>query len=92
MNLHKFVSPLSIAERHSFAQRCGTTYNHLRNVTFSGRSCGIPLASAIERESGGAVRRWTLRRHDWHQIWPELIGTEGAPPVPVTEPAAQEAA
>jgi DNA-binding transcriptional regulator YdaS (Cro superfamily) len=41
----------------------------------------------IERATGNAVRRWDLRRADWHRIWPELIGTEGAPAV--TEPAAQ---
>lgn len=26
-------------------------------------------------------RLWDLRPDDWHRIWPELIGTEGAPPV-----------
>ena len=39
-------------------------------------------ASEIERATGGAVRRWDLRPDDWHRIWPELIGAEGAPPVP----------
>lgn len=38
----------------------------------------------IERATNGAVRRWTLRPTDWHRIWPELIGTEGAPPAPTT--------
>lgn len=28
------------------------------------------------------VRRWDLRPDDWHRIWPELIGAEGAPGVP----------
>lgn len=36
---------------------------------------------AIERATGGAVRRWDLRPGDWHEHWPELIGMEGAPPV-----------
>lgn len=36
----------------------------------------------VERATGGAVRRWHLRPHDWHEIWPELVGTEGSPPVP----------
>lgn len=37
----------------------------------------------VERATGGAVRRWDLRPDDWHEIWPELIGSEGAPPLPV---------
>lgn len=36
---------------------------------------------AIERATGGAVMRWDLRPDDWDRIWPELIGTEGAPAV-----------
>lgn len=30
-------------------------------------------------------RRWDLFPLDWPRIWPELIGTEGAPPVPEQE-------
>ena len=37
-------------------------------------------AGAIERATG--LRRWQLRPNDWHQFWPDLIGTEGAPAVP----------
>lgn len=40
------------------------------------------MASAIERETAGAVRRWDLRPDDWHRIWPELIGAAGAPAIP----------
>lgn len=36
----------------------------------------------IEQATSGAVRRWDLRPDDWHRIWPELIGTEGAPGMP----------
>lgn len=38
----------------------------------------------IERETFQAVRRWDLRPDDWHRIWPELVGAEGAPPAPET--------
>lgn len=34
---------------------------------------------SIERATDGAVRRWDLRPDDWHRIWPELIGADGAP-------------
>lgn len=46
----------------------------------------------IERATGGAVRRWDLRPDDWHRIWPELIGAEGAPEPSVAPPVASEAA
>lgn len=32
--------------------------------------------------SRGLVARWVLFPTDWHLIWPELIGTPGAPAVP----------
>jgi hypothetical protein len=28
-----------------------------------------------------AMRLWDLRPDDWHRIWPELVGAEGAPGV-----------
>ena len=37
--------------------------------------------AAIETATGRQVRRWHLRPDDWHRIWPELIGAEGAPAV-----------
>jgi DNA-binding transcriptional regulator YdaS (Cro superfamily) len=40
---------------------------------------------SIERATDGLVRRWDLRPDDWHRIWPELIGAEGAPAVPQAE-------
>ena len=40
----------------------------------------IELGASIEKISG--FKRWDQRPHDWFEIWPELIGTEGAPAVP----------
>ena len=40
----------------------------------------------IERACAFEVRRWDLRPHDWHRIWPELIGAEGAPAAPGQPP------
>lgn len=42
----------------------------------------------IERMTMGAVRRWDLRPHDWHEQWPELVGHPDAPPVPAEAGAA----
>lgn len=54
----------------------------LSQIASGRRPCPATLAVDIERESGTAVRRWDLRPDDWHRIWPELIGREGAPAVP----------
>lgn len=34
---------------------------------------------------------WDLRPNDWHIVWPELVGTEGAPPAPADTTPHQEA-
>jgi DNA-binding transcriptional regulator YdaS (Cro superfamily) len=49
-------------------------------------------AVRVERQSGGRLRRWHLRQSDWHQTWPELIGTEGAPAVPAADGVVRDAA
>lgn len=92
MNLPAYLKPLSDVERRGFAQACGTTWNHMRNIAYSGKLCGVLLAVAIEKCTGAAVRRWHLRPDDWHLIWPELIGTEGAPAVPATTEEVRDAA
>jgi DNA-binding transcriptional regulator YdaS (Cro superfamily) len=56
---------------------------------YAGRSPSPENCTSLEQATGGAVRRWDLRPDDWHRIWPELIGQEGAPELP--EPAAQQA-
>lgn len=42
-------------------------------------------AVRIEKLTGGEIKRWMLRGRSWHLIWPELIGADGVPPVPVSE-------
>lgn len=49
------------------------------------------VAVLIERATDRQVMRWDLRPIDWHRIWPELIGTDGAPDV-TTAQEAQRAA
>lgn len=51
----------------------------------------VEHCSTIERETAMRIRRWDLRPDDWHRIWPELIGAEGAPAVPAPEPAERAA-
>lgn len=43
---------------------------------------GVPLVSVRDFCLLVDVNPWDLRPLDWHRIWPELIGAEGAPDVP----------
>lgn len=48
----------------------------------SRRPVPAALCPRIEVETSFEVRRWEMRPDDWHLIWPELVGTEGAPSTP----------
>lgn len=60
MSLKTYILGMAMDDRHAFADRCGTTYGHLRNVAY-GKSCDQDLALAIERETGGLVTVAELR-------------------------------
>ena len=78
--LRVFLRSLDSDEaRTAFAERCETSAGHLRNVSYGQKSLSPASCVLVDVESGGAVRRWHLRPDDWHRIWPELIGAEGAP-------------
>ena len=58
-----------------FAESCGTSAGHLRNVMLGWRACSGELAAAIERESQGAVSCEHMAPHiKWHRLrdsaWP----------------------
>ena len=36
----------------------------------------------LEHMCGARLRRWHFRPADWHLIWPEMVGTDGAPEPP----------
>lgn len=92
VKLSEYLRPLTEAERLRLASRSGTSFLHLRNVAFSGKSCGVHLAVALDLATDGQVRRWDTRPDDWYLIWPELIGTEGAPAVPALADEVRDAA
>jgi len=54
------------------------------------RSVPPDKAPLICSLTGGKVKRWELRPDDWHLIWPELIGTDGAPPAPAANDASHK--
>lgn len=41
--------------RQAFADRCGSSLGHLRNVMYGLRSCNEALSAALERESKGVL-------------------------------------
>lgn len=66
--------------REAFAADCGTTLGHMRNAIYSkgAKRLSPAVCSALHLRHG--IPRWHMRPEDWHLIWPELIGADGAPP------------
>lgn len=83
MKLSLYTKRLSAEERAAFAVAVGTTVGHLNNVIYGQRVASAALTRQIAIKTGNEVREWDLR-DDWFLIWPELIGTDGAPTVPAT--------
>lgn len=54
---------------------------------WNGRQPSPQYAMSIESATEGRVKRWDVRPADWHLIWPDLIGTEGAPDIPEAKAA-----
>jgi len=69
------------AERQNVAQLLGINPAYLYQCVTRRRDMDARKAAELERACNGRIRRWQLRR-DWHIVWPELVGTDGAPPVP----------
>lgn len=85
---------ISVAERRELAALIGCNEQYLYQC-LTGRNAMQP-ADAVRAEfaTRRRIRRWQLRTHDWHHIWPELVGTEGAPQppsAPLSPPAADHA-
>lgn len=75
MDLKTYLSSLDVPRRDEVAAACGTTRGHLQNISYGLRTCSAELATALERESKGAVTRRDLRPDDWQAIWPELVAS-----------------
>ena len=70
------------SERAELAELLGINDQYLYQCLTGLRSLRADEAMRAERDSGGRIKRWDVRIHDWHLIWPELVGTTGAPVVP----------
>jgi DNA-binding transcriptional regulator YdaS (Cro superfamily) len=65
------------------ANNAGLSAAFISQLALGARPVPADRAAEIERACAFNVMRWDLRPDDWHRIWPELIGAEGAPPLPV---------
>lgn len=94
MNLNDYLSRPGAETATKLAELIGVNQDQLRQWRhgYGGRSPGPAACVDIERATSGAVRRWDLRPDDWHRIWPELIGSDGAPEVPAPAEASAEQA
>ena len=70
---------------NTVATRAGLAPAFLSQIANGVRGTPAERAADIERACDFHVRRWDLRPDDWHRIWPELIGADGAPDVPQAE-------
>lgn len=78
--MNKALSP---EDRRRLAEKVGVNPATLyQAITSKGAGFAPAECVRIERESDHELRRWDLRPNDWHLIWPELIGADGAPPIP----------
>jgi DNA-binding transcriptional regulator YdaS (Cro superfamily) len=82
MQFKPYFFAMTKDERAAFAKRVGTTVGHLNNFCYGYTKLAPDVCVSIEQASDGIVMRWDLRPDDWFRIWPELIGTKGAPEVP----------
>ena len=72
----------------TLADKLGMSPSRLSQVIKDSSSTSPAVCVLIEKATGCAVMRWELRAADWHLIWPELIGTDGAPDAPQEAQAA----
>lgn len=83
---------ITAARRKELAATHGVDEQYLYQCLSRRRQMDAAEAMRLETESGQELRRWQLRWADWHRIWPELVGTEGAPSVPAPTAPLNQAA
>lgn len=75
-------------DRKRIAVKVGVNEQYLYQCLTGRRDMNPAEARRIEDDSEREIRRWDICQKSWHLIWPELVGTDGAPEVP--EAAKQE--
>jgi len=77
MNLGDYLKHAGIGQA-KFAATLGVSQSMVWQWINGHRPVHVRHGPAIERATGGAVRRQDLRPDDWHLIWPELAEREAA--------------
>lgn len=87
MDLKTYTNDLPHGGVAKLAATIGVTPVYLSQLSArqAGREPSPELCVSIESATERAVMRWDMRPGDWHRIWPELIGADGAPPLPEPE-------
>ena len=73
---------ISAERRRALAAAHGLSDAYLYQCLTGRRDMSPEEAVRVEALTSGEVRRWHLCPTKWHLIWPELVGSEGAPVVP----------
>lgn len=68
------------ARRRQIADALGIDDQYAYQI-ISGIRVASPALARAWSQLEPADALWDLRPDDWHRIWPELIGADGAPPV-----------
>lgn len=66
------------------AVRIGVSAAFFNQWATGRRQVPMKKGPAVERALG--IPRWEMWPADWHEMWPELIGTPGAPAVEAAAP------
>lgn len=69
---------LSPERRREIAAALGVDEQYVYQVGARLKTASPALARGMNQVEP-AMLLWDLRPDDWHRIWPELIGAEGAP-------------
>lgn len=69
--------------RREIADKAGINAIYLSQILNGVKDAKAKLAHRLVAVSDGELKLWHVRQSDWFEVWPDLIGTEGAP-----EPAA----
>lgn len=73
------MSTITAQDRKRLADQAEVSEQYLYQCMTGRRAMDAEEAVRVEECTGRALRRWHLRPNDWHRIWPELIGADGAP-------------
>ena len=55
MRLIDYLNAIPLEARDSFAERCGTSFDYLRQIGYGNRPCTEKMAINLERESNQAL-------------------------------------